>query len=215
MPSLLKKIKYQLLFKRREREQFMISRLSYVITDFFLGKGKIKKSDKEIYRHGYILLLDGLLDTILLLIFGILIQKFTPTVLFVLVFTTTRIFSGGYHANKRWQYILIIFILCFISVEFSQQIIGLFDKKLFLILGIVICYIIFILYSPIENFDKPLDEEDIQTNKTKSLALLSIYVVIIAITSEYNLEYSSVIFVTLIEVTLLLILGIIKNWRKG
>ena len=90
-----------------------------------------------------------------------------------------------------------------------------FDEKLFLIVGIVICYIIFILYSPIEDFNKPLDEDDIQANKTKSLVLLSIYVFIIAFASKYNLEYSNVILVTLLEVTLLMILGIIKKRGKG
>ena len=83
-----------------------------------------------------------------------------------------------------------------------------FDEKLFLIVGIVICYIIFILYSPIEDFNKPLDEDDIQANKTKSLVLLSIYVFIVAFTSKYNIKYAGVMLVTLLEVTLLMILGI-------
>ena len=199
---------------RREREQFMMSRLSYMLKDFLLSRRKIEKADKEIYHFGYILLLDELLDTILLLIFGILIQKFVLTVVFVLVFTTTRMFSGGYHANARWQCILIDFISCFISVEFSQQIIGLFDERLLLIVGIVICYIIFILYSPVENLDNPLNEDDIQTYKTKSLVLLSVYVVIIGFTSKYNTQYPSVILVTLLEVTLLMILGMINRQRK-
>lgn len=199
---------------RREREQFMMSRLSYMLKDFLLSRRKIEKEDKEIYHFGYILLLDELLDTILLLIFGILIQKFVLTVVFVLVFTTTRMFSGGYHANARWQCILINFVSCFISVEFSQQIIGLFDERLLLIVGIVICYIIFILYSPVENLDNPLDEDDIQTYKTKSLVLLSVYVVIIGFTSKYNTQYPSVILVTLLEVTLLMILGMINRQRK-
>ena len=211
MPSLLKKNKYRLLYKRREREQIMMSRLSYMVTDYLLNRGKIEKSDREIYHYGYILLLDGLLDTILLLIFGLIIQKFVLTIFFVLVFTTTRMFSGGYHANKHWQSTLITFVSCFISVEFSEQIVASFDEKLFLILGIVICYIIFILYSPIKNSTKPIDEENIQANKTKSLVVLSIYVFIIAFASKYNLEYSNVILVTLLEVTLLMILGIIKQ----
>jgi len=215
MPCLLKKYYNQLLYKRREREQFMMSRLSYMLTDFLLSRGKIKKSDKEIYHYGYILLLDGLLDTILLLLFGLIIQKFLITVAFVLVFTTTRMFAGGYHAKTRWQCILITFISCFICVEFSEHIIGLFNEKLFLIVGIVICYIIFILYSPIENSNKPLDEEDIQSNKTKSLVILSIYVFIIAFTSMYGLKYPSIILVTLLEVTLLMILGIITKRRNG
>ena len=185
-----------------------------MLTDFLLSRGKIKKSDKEIYHYGYILLLDGLLDTILLLIFGILIQKFVLTVVFVSVFSTTRMFSGGYHANARWQCILINFVSCFISVEFSQQIIGLFDEKLSLIVGIVICYIIFILYSPVENSSKPLDEDHIQTYKTKSLVFLSVYVFIIGFTSKYNTQYPSVILVTLLEVTVLMILGMINRWRK-
>ena len=189
-------------------------RLSYMLKDFLLDRRKIEKADKKIYHFGYILLLDGLLDTILLLIFGILIQKFVLTVVFVLVFATTRMFSGGYHANTRWQCILINFVSCFISVEFSQQIIGLFDEKLSLIVGIVICYIIFILYSPVENSSKPLDEDRIQTYKTKSLVLLSVYVFIIGFTSKYNTQYSSVILVTLLEVTLLMILGIFDRWRK-
>ena len=191
-----------------------MSRLSYMLNDFLLCRRKIEKADKEIYHFGYILLLDGLLDTILLLIFGILIQKFVLTVVFVLVFTTTRMFSGGYHANTRWQCILVTFISCFISVEFSQRIIGLFDEKLLLIVGIVICYIIFILYSPVENSSKPLDEDHIQTYKTKSLVFLSVYVFIIGFTSKYNTLYPSEILVTLLEVTLLIILGIAARQRK-
>ena len=188
-----------------------MSRLSYMLTESFLSRVVIEKSDKKIYHNIYILLLSGLVDTILLLIIGVVIQKFLLTVVFVFVFTTTRMFSGGYHANKHWQSTLITFVSCFISVEFSEQIVASFDEKLFLILGIVICYIIFILYSPIKNSTKPIDEENIQANKTKSLVVLSIYVFIIAFASKYKLEYSNVILVTLLEVTLLMILGIIKQ----
>ena len=188
-----------------------MSRLSYMLTESFLSRVEIEKSDKKIYHNIYILLLIGLVDTILLLIIGVVIQKFLLTVVFVFVFTTTRVFSGGYHANKHWQSILITFVSCFISVEFSEQIVASFDEKLFLILGIVICYIIFILYSPIKNSIKPIDEENIQAIKTKSLVVLSIYVFIIAFASKYKLEYSNVILVTLLEVTLLMILGIIKQ----
>ena len=192
-----------------------MSRLSYMLTESFLSRVEIEKSDKKIYHNIYILLLSGLVDTIFLLIIGVVIQKFLLTVVFVFVFTTTRMFSGGYHANKHWQSILITFVSCFISVEFSEQIVASFDEKLFLILGIVICYIIFILYSPIKNSIKPIDEENIQAIKTKSLVVLSIYVFIIAFASKYNLEYSNVILVTLLEVTLLMILGIIKQRRIG
>lgn len=192
-----------------------MSRLSYMLTESYLSRAVIEKSEKKIYHNIYILLLSGLVDTILLLIIGVVIQKFLLTVVFVFVFTTTRMFSGGYHANKHWQSTFITFVSCFISVEFSEQILASFDEKLFLILGIVICYIIFILYSPIKNSIKPIDEENIQAIKTKSLVVLSIYVFIIAFASNYNLEYSNVILVTLLEVTLLMILSIIKQRRIG
>lgn len=185
-----------------------------MITDFLYAKGNIKKSEKEIYHYGYMLVLDGLLDTILLLIYGFLIHKFMPTVLFVLVFTTVRMFSGGYHARSRWQCILTTFISCFMSIEFSEVITGLFDRKICLVIGLVICYVIFILFAPIENPNKTLDEDDIQNNKIKSLVLLSLYAIIIAITSQYNVIYSNVIFITLVEVTLFMILGIIYQRRK-
>lgn len=185
-----------------------------MITDFLYAKGTIKNSEKEIYQYGYILILDGLLDTIVLLLYGLIIHKFLATVLFILVFTTARMFSGGYHARSRWQCILITFISCFISINYSESLIGLFERKVCLVIGLVICYVIFILFAPIENSNKPLEEEDIQINKIKSLVLLSLYAIIIAVTSIYNVIYSDVIFITLMEVTLFMIIGIIIQGRK-
>ena len=80
----------------------MISKLSYMIADFLYAKGVIKNSEKEIYHYGYILILDGLLDTILLLVYGLLIHKFVSTVLFVLVFKTFELLLFS----------LIIVIIC-------------------------------------------------------------------------------------------------------
>ena len=60
-------------------------------------------SDKiplDIYIYGFELLVSSVIETISLLLIGLLTGKFVETVIFIISFSSIRVFSGGYHANS-------------------------------------------------------------------------------------------------------------------
>ena len=66
-------------------------------------------SDKiplDIYIYGFELLVSSVIETISLLLIGLLTGKFVETVIFIISFSSIRVFSGGYHANSYFLLIL-------------------------------------------------------------------------------------------------------------
>ena len=61
-----------------------------------LQKSKVIEEDDSIfYQYGFEILIDTVLQTILLLIIGILLGKPMETLVFLIIFTLIRRYSGG------------------------------------------------------------------------------------------------------------------------
>lgn len=190
----------------------MSKRLSHMIADFLLHKKAIDAEEAEICQYGYEVLIYGIEQIIILLILGWLSGQIVPTCIYLLIFTSIRKYTGGYHANTRVGCTIVTILAWMVTITFIKVVSGMnigMDKL------IVLClfyFFVMLYYAPVEHEKKPLFETQKKRNKQKTIILSLVYMVIalLAYLSLSVITYS-VIF-TMMNVAMLII---IEKFRKG
>ena len=156
MPKGLNKEKNSVTIQRKGVKNMEM--LAEVVTDFLLKKRYITAEEKEVCRYGYAVLFSNLLGLFIIAIMSVLTGRIADGIVFAVVFVTTRKYSGGYHANTYLRCKLTVAcVYCFyliLSAAISEQDAGI----------LCIMYILYMLCviekSPVENKNKPLDDEE-------------------------------------------------------
>ena len=146
----------------------MLEKASKSITNSLRKKGIVRDEFADVYQYGFELLLSFLVSTGLIIIAGIILNRFIETLVFLLVFISLRSFTGGFHAMKYWictvstfgVYSLVMIVSSCVSVNFHVFYI------LFLF-GSIILYI----KAPVENPNKELTKKQKSRYKWISLVL--------------------------------------------
>lgn len=82
--------------------------LTQKIINIALANDKTEK--KDFFCYCINTLLEQILFAVTILLFGLLTNKITSCVLFLLLFTGFRLTSGGYHASKQWICTILSYI---------------------------------------------------------------------------------------------------------
>lgn len=116
--------------------------------------------------------------TILLLKIEIIFDVLIDSIIFIVVFSTLRVFVGGFHSRSfilcniiTVLNFVIIFIIyrCFSDILFSP-----FVYSIVFGLSFVLC----VLFAPIENNNNPIGDDLKTKNKTNALIVLTIDVIV-------------------------------------
>ncbi|MDR1753344.1 MAG: accessory gene regulator B family protein [Eubacterium sp.] len=150
----------------------MMNLLSLKITEIFLSEKIISDEDIDIYVYGFEMVISNIITVIITILTGVLFGNLFDAFIFYTVFSSTRRFSGGYHAST---YIgcKITYIICIVSVMLLANTFLFLSQFLqfhFLILLICLFNIITVsILSPIEHKNKPLTKKDKRINKIRSI----------------------------------------------
>ena len=132
-------------------------RLSRNLIDLACQSGLISQSDKEIYQFGFEVTLLKCAHIITMLLIGLAFHMLVEAALFLVAYSSLRIYAGGYHSKSRLRcYIISCFMMCAVLLIAKQQ---QFNPTLFLCAAFVSMCIIFLL-SPVENRNNPLDDTE-------------------------------------------------------
>lgn len=112
----------------------------------------IREEERELYCYAISSLCMELSPLLLSSCIGLLFDCVCSSVLIIIPFMSIRKFSGGYHTHNLWSCILLSTASLLIFVKMSQCILP--CGELFLV--VVLCSISIIMFSPIENKNKPL-----------------------------------------------------------
>lgn len=93
----------------------MLDYLSNHLVDFLLHKGVIRQEDRDIYVYGYQIIISSMFGIILVCILGVLLKSLPESLIFLVVFITTRQFYGGYHANTFFK-CCVLFIFSYLAI---------------------------------------------------------------------------------------------------
>ena len=185
----------------------MIHQISKQLANFLLRKNAIPENEIDIYIYGYEMLLSELFDFIIVVSIGIIYDKIATMIVFFIMFITTRIYTGGYHANTFARCKEIFFTICMFMILTTDVHISLGS----LFAAILIFNVTVYLLAPVDNINKRLsDDEKI---KYRDISILTAWIwSCIAIITYFNfIEISQSIMITALIIAFLMIVGNIKN----
>lgn len=197
----------------------MLHRLSERIA--FLVYEKTDLCSVEIYVYGFELIISSIVETSALIIIGGLMHRMIETIIFLLSFSSIRIFSGGYHA-KSYLRCFIVTLGGYTLVQLIYNLLLSLDTYKMVIIGIielVISFVIFAIICPINNNDKTIFNCRLQ----KRLAIIALCINVglaIAIPSITNVSVLIIVLPTVLVVDALVIIeklkqGVDKNENKN
>lgn len=189
----------------------IFSLLSNKITDFLCKNEVISQEQKEVYIYGFTVLFLNILDILIILALGILIERYLDTIVFLMVFGITRQYTGGYHA-KTVSKCLVVYVLIYLVIMFlSSSNVIFVNGAMFQILLCIVYIIAVIIYAPIQNDNKVIS--NVERKKYKIISIVSAICISTISVIVYGIfpTMAITISLTLFAVTILMILVVIRK----
>ena len=152
----------------------------------------ITNEDEQIYRYGYILLCEVVLNLVIALIIGIVFLKTKEIMFFLCVYIPLRSFCGGWHANKIWKCTIISNAILLLQVYCIENIVNLISSERMLIICFFNMICVFFL-APIETEKKKISHEERLIYRKKIKVMLVLHLITILATILWDnkqLEFS-------------------------
>lgn len=162
----------------------MIERCADVIADWLIDCSAVKEEDKELYSYAVYSALLTLSPILLALVFGICMGCVRQSILIVTPFVIIRKFSGGYHAEHLRTCLFgssLLLLLCIVLsfyVKCGWQ----------LALAAVAAAVSLICFSPIDNENRVLTQEEHVRYKKITAMLVVIYLLLDAAFFWFGLQ---------------------------
>lgn len=188
----------------------MIHRISKRIANFLLFNNVINKEEIDVYIYGYEMILSSLIDFMIVLITSILFNEFIYMTSFFVMFVSTRLYTGGYHADSCLQCKLVFITLCLVMIGLSEIALNLSIVIPSLIMFIVTVYHL----SPVENKNKIISKEAKIKYRNISVILSIIWSITAIITYFSFIQICQSIVFTALIITVLMIVGENKQRKE-
>lgn len=120
-------------------------------------------------------LISNVMASTIVVSIGVLISKLLESVIFILLYSTLRIYTGGYHAKTSLS-CNIVFSLAFIMTLVQEQFM---INNYCIWLFVVISYIIIVKYSPVRNVNRTLDKYESEIYHIRSIIISTIMILVL------------------------------------
>ncbi len=162
----------------------MLGRIADSIAVLFLKKNIINEDELPVYQYGMQVLICNIAGMLTVLIVGILISRLVESIIFITIYATLRIYTGGYHARTPLVCNIVFLGTYLVTVMLEALKV---NNSVVWIMYLLSCLII-LRFSPIENVNKELDEKDKEIYRNKSLIISTLLLMILAgdITDRYS-----------------------------
>lgn len=189
----------------------MINKLANKIVRHYISTNKIEKEHEEVYVYSFELLISTILNLLIVLIISIATKLIVEGIMFSICFMVIRSLAGGYHSNTHWGCLLTLLIIFSIYVILYKLID--FEAILYLSISMMSLSTVIAFLAPVDSINKPLTIKEYKRNKKKSIIAYVAFVLIwaVMICFEQTLRYAFAISYPLFVITLMLIIGLIKN----
>lgn len=151
----------------------MITSISKKLASYLSRKNIIDKNKKEIYQYGYEVLISGLIGFAIVIILGILMNRFIESLLFLGVFVPVRQLTGGYHADSYLKCNIVFTVVFLVVMLVTEAMVSTISIIYMIILTAVFMLAVY-EFAPMENPNKPLDENQNLLNRKSALIVSAI-----------------------------------------
>lgn len=191
----------------------MIKLLSKGVTHFLLSKGKIEKSEIDLYNHGSEIIISTIIGFLMVFLTGVLLSSIDSAIIFYVLFVVIRSYTGGYHADTHLKCKLTL-LFCCVTVVFFTNILE--DKYNLIMHTIYVLLFIssVLIYAPIINGNKPMKKEEIERNRLKAIIISVVVCLLSYAVYFFSLRCTISIGITLVIISFLMVIGKLKERRK-
>lgn len=136
----------------------IMEKVSHVLTDYLVNKGKIEIDKSCIYQYGFQIGLEVSLNTLISILIAVFFHMEWETLIFFIVFTVLRSYAGGLHMGT---YLGCLICSC-MSLIGLLLIVKYWNCQSFFSIGIVFGSLILVkLLSPVLDINRPINEDDL------------------------------------------------------
>ena len=167
--------------------------------------------DEQIYRYGYILLCEAVLNLIIALVIGIVFSKAKAIMFFLGMYIPLRSFCGGWHAEKIWTCTIISNAILLLQVYGLENLVSHLSIRVMLLIFFLNMMCVFFV-APVETKMKKIshEEKQIYRKRIKLILILHLMIMIIITLADVNDFVFSMMFVYIIQ-NIMLLLEIVKH----
>lgn len=192
----------------------MIKRLADILTKFICSHINAPPEMADVYRYGFEITISSILNIILVLCCGIIMDDVLASVVYLFVFILIRIFTGGYHATSYLRCNIVMVVSFLLTYALYRVLIGLNTDIRILEAILLANGLPIIIFSPVKNPHKELTPK-----KAKKFRVISIVIYIclsvLALTAIlFEIQYGTLIIVTLTTVSVMILVEIFMQ-RRG
>lgn len=184
--------------------------LSESIADFLLYQKIINTQEKEIYVYGIQLVISSVINLLICIIISLLLDEFVNGILFFILFSSLRRFTGGFHC-KTFIMCNMVFSGIVTLVLLINRLFGtVFGEPALFVVTILFCLTCILLFSPVYNKNKELTSIEIRKFKIISIVVYIIHLSFYLIAFFLNYKLNIIMIVDLV-VAFMIIWGVINN----
>lgn len=192
----------------------MIKRLADILTKFICSHINAPPEMADVYRYGFEITISSILNIILVLCCGIIMDDVLASVVYLFVFILIRIFTGGYHATSYLRCNIVMVVSFLLTYALYRVLIGLNTDIRILEAILLANGLPIIIFAPVKNPHKELTPK-----KAKKFRVISIviYICLSALALAailFEIQYGTLIIVTLTTVSVMIIVEIFMQ-RRG
>lgn len=194
----------------------MIQKIVDRIVDRQVENQTIEQEDINIYKYGYFLLFEVLINIIISLVVGGVFNDIKTVVLFLILYIPLRTYSGGWHADRLWKCTFISNLILVIAEVISNYCIK-YIPVMYCIPLMILFGIYILVVSPVDTESKPLEnyERESYSKKVKIILFIHIIVLILFIFFQNRKGIIIIEYVYMVQVIMLVIEKINKNIKKN
>ena len=187
---------------------FLIEKISKMILYKLKQDDVIDTEIEEAYLYGIEVLIINIIGVMVSIAIGALFSSLLETLIFLLSFIFTRRYCGGYHTNAFWK--------CILTTAGMITAVLIFDKYITLsvyscVFIFIISIIVFSVFAPVENANKPLTDDLKKRNKKTALIILCLQCLIGFVLLLLHIKCYSIIFITVALTSLLIVISVLKE----
>lgn len=155
----------------------MIEKCANIIADWLISCNVVEETDKELYSYAVYSILLSLSPLALAIGFGICMGCVRQSFTIIMPFVIIRKFSGGYHTKHAWSCLIwscLLLLLCIVMSFYVKC--G--WKTALITVGAAVSLVCF---SPIDNENRTLDQEEYSRYKRMTAVLVITFLCIDAL----------------------------------
>ena len=136
----------------------------------------LKQEDANIYRYGYMLVYEMILNIVIAFMIGLLLKSLGIVI------------CGGWHADKIWKCTVISNVFLILAVILEKHLVV--QINIYLLMLIFFAAVIMILpMAPVETKNKKISREEKVIYRKKICVIIALHTIIIIVLSFFNLRH--------------------------